>query len=114
MIAYMLSNIKRNPIVIESFIRWRKSDISRVFIAQSHFGVAKNIRLNWTHYFVMKIPNERELQQIGFNHPLHIDFQDFINLYKKFTGKPYSFLVIDTTFTLDNPLRFRKNLVEWI
>ena len=60
----------------------------------------------------MKIPNKRELQQIDFNHSSDIDFQDFINLYKKLTAKPYSFLVIDTTLTLDNSSRFRKNLLE--
>ena len=50
----------------------------------------------------MKIPNKRELQQLAFNHSSNIDFQDFMNLYKKCTSKPYSFLVIDTTLTSDN------------
>ena len=45
----------------------------------------------------MKIPNKRDLQQIAFNHSSDIDFHDFVNLYKKFTAKPYSFLIIDTT-----------------
>ena len=47
-----------------------------------------NIRLNCTHYFIMKIPNKQELQQIAFNHSSDIDFQDFMNLYKKCTSKP--------------------------
>ena len=107
MIADMLSNKKLNPIVTELFIRGRKLNISLVFITQSYFAVPKNIRLNSTHYFVMKIPNKRELQQIAFNHSSDIDFQDFMNLYKKSTAKPYSFLVIDTTLSSDYPLRFR-------
>ena len=45
---------------------------------------------------VMKFPNKRELQEIVFNHSFDTDFQHFMNLYKKCTGKPYSFLVIDT------------------
>ena len=57
----------------------------------------------------MKIPKKGELQQIAFNHSPDIDFQDFMNLYKKCTEKPYSFLVIDTTL-----LRFKKNLSEGI
>ena len=81
MIAYMLSNKKFNPTVIELFIRGRKLNISLVFISQSYFAVPKNIRLNSTHYFIMKIPNKQELQQIAFNHPSDIDFQDFMNLY---------------------------------
>ena len=60
----------------------------------------------------MKIRNKRELQQIAFNHSSDADFQDFMNLYKKCTAKSYDLLVIDTTLTSDNPLRFRKNLVE--
>ena len=60
----------------------------------------------------MKIRNKRELRQIAFNHSSDADFQDFMNLYKKCTAKSYYLLVIDTTLTSDNPLRFRKNLVE--
>ena len=55
---------------------------------QSYFAVPRNIGLNSTLYFVMKIPNKRELQQIACNHSSDIDFQDFMNLYKKWTAKP--------------------------
>ena len=57
----------------------------------------KNIRLNSTHYFIIKTPKEQELQHIAFNHSSDIDFRDLKNLYKKCTAKPYSFLVIDAT-----------------
>ena len=112
--ADMLSNKKLNPIVTELFIRGRKLNISLVFITQSYFAVPKNIRLNSTHYFVMKIPNKRELQQIAFNHSSDIDFQDFMNLYKRSTVEPYSLLVMDNTLSSDNSLHFRKNLLETI
>ena len=114
MIADMLSNKKLNPIVTELFIKGRKLNISLVFITQSYFAVPKNIRQNSTHYFVIKVPNKRELQQIAFNYSSDIDFQDFMNVYKKCTAKPYSFLVIDTTLASDNSLCFRKNLLERI
>ena len=60
----------------------------------------------------MKIPNKREVQQIALNHSSDIDFKDFMNIYNKFTKEPYSFLVNYTTLPSDNPLRFRKNLLE--
>ena len=63
---------------------------------------------------VMKIPNKKELQQIGFNHSSDIDFQDFMTLYKKCTAKPYSFLLINATLASDNSSCFRKNLLEGI
>ena len=66
------------------------------------------------HYFIKKIPNKQEFQQIAFNHLLGIDFKDFMNLYKKYTTKPYSFLVIDATLSLDNPLYLRKKMSERI
>ena len=103
---------KLNAIVAELFIRGRKLNISLVFITQLYFTVPKRIRPNSKHYFAMKISNKRELQQIAFNHPLDIEFQGFMNLYKKYTAKRYSFLDIDTTLTSDNSLRFRKNLLE--
>ena len=81
MIADMLSNKKLNPLVNELFIRGKKLNISLVFIIQSHFAVPKNIRLNSTYCFVMKIRKKRELQQIAFNHSSDINFQDFMNLY---------------------------------
>ena len=108
MISDMLSIKKLNSIVTELFIRGRKLNISLVFITQSYFAVPKNTRLNSTHYFVMKIP------QIAFNHSTDIDFQDFMNLYKKCTAKSYHFLVFDTTLTSDSLLCFKKNLVERI
>ena len=72
----------------------------------------KDVRLNYTHFFILKIPNKRELQQIALYHSSDIDFKDFMKIYKKCTAKPYSFLVNDTTLPSDNPLRFRKDLSE--
>ena len=97
MIADMINNKKLNPIVTELFIRGRKLNISIVFIMQSYFKVPKDVKLNSTHFFVMKIPNKRELQQIATNHSSVIVFKDFIKIYKKCTARPYSFLVNDTT-----------------
>ena len=91
MIADMLSNKKLSRIVTELSIRWRKLNISLVFITKSYFAVPKDIRLNSTHSFIMKIPNKQETQQIAFNHSSDIDFKVFMNLYKRFTAKPYSF-----------------------
>ena len=110
-IADMINNNKVNPIATELFIRGRKVNISIVFITQSYFKFQKDVRLNSTHFFTMKIPNKRELQQIALNHTSDIDFKDFMNIYKKSTKEPYSFLVNDTTLPSDNPLRFRKDLL---
>ena len=110
-IADMINNNRLNPIVTELFIRGRKLNISIVFITQSYFKVPKDVRLNSTHFIIMKIPNKRELQQTELNHSSDIDFRDFMNIYKKCTTGPYSFLVNDTTLPSDDPLRFRKNLL---
>ena len=110
MIADTINNKKINSIVTELFYRGRKQNISLVFITQSYFKVAIDVRLNTTHFFVMKIPNKRELQQIAINHSSDINTKDFANIYKKCTSTPYSFLVNDTTLASDDPLRFRKNL----
>ena len=101
-IADMINNIKLNSIVTELFIRGRKLNFSLVFIMQSHFKVPKDVILNTAHLFIPKIPDKRGLQQIAINHSSDISTKDFINIYKKCTGKPYSFLVIDTTLASDN------------
>ena len=110
MIPDMINNEKLNSIVTELFIRGRKLNISLVFITQSYFKDPKDVRLNTTLIFIMKIPDKRELQQIAINHSPDIDFKDLVKIYKKCTDDPYSFLVNDTTLSSDNPLRFRKNL----
>ena len=82
MIADMIQNKKLNSVVIELFIRGRKLTISLVFITQSYFKVAKDVRLNTTHFFIIKLLNKRELQQIAINHSSDIRTADFINIYK--------------------------------
>ena len=97
MIADMMDNKKLNPVVTELSVRSRKRNISIVFITQSYFKEPKDTRRNSTHFFIMKIPNRRELQQIALNHSSDIDFKNLIKIYKKCTAEPYSFLVNDTT-----------------
>ena len=64
----------------------------------------------------MKIPNKQELNKfyLIFNYSLDKESREFMNLCKKCTAKPYSFLVIDATVTLENPSRFGRNLLERI
>ena len=85
----------------ELFFRERKLNISLVFIPQSYFKIPKDARLKSTHFFIMKIAQ---------NHVSNISTKDSINIHKKYTAKPYSFLVDDTALVSDNPLRSRKNL----
>ena len=61
MIADMINIKKVNSVVIKLFIRGRKLNISVVFITQSYFKVPKDVRLNSSHFFIIKIPNKREL-----------------------------------------------------
>ena len=106
----MINSKKLNSIVTKLFIRGRKLNISLVFITQSYLKVPKDVRLNSTHFFITKIPNKRELQQIVINHSSDISTEDFINIYKECTAEPYSFFINDTTLASNNPLRFRKSL----
>ena len=111
MIADIMTNKKFQAIIKELFIRCRKLNISLVFITQSYFSVPKDVRLNSTHYLIMKINNKRELQNIAINHSADIDYKDFVKTYIECTKEPYSFLTIDTTLPASDPLRFRKNLL---
>ena len=91
MIADMINDKKLNSIVTEWFIRGRKINISLAFITQSYLKVPKDVRLNTTHFFITKIPNKRELQQIALNHSSDISTEDFIKIHKKCTAEPHSF-----------------------
>ena len=111
-IADVINNKRLIPVVTQLFIRGTKLNISIVFITQSCYKVPKDVTLNSTHFFIMKFPNKRELQQIALNHSSDIDFKYLMKIYKKCTAEPYSFLVNDTTLPSDNLLRFRTNLLK--
>ena len=83
MIADIVRNKKFQAMVKELFIRCRKLNISLVFITQSYFSVPKEVRLNSTHYLIMKIHNKRELQNIATKHSADVDYKDFMNIYEK-------------------------------
>ena len=109
MIADIMTNKIFHAIIKELFIRCRKLNISLVLITQSYFSVLTEVRLNSTHYLIMKIHNRRELQHIATSHSADIDYKDFLKIYRNCKKEPYP-LSIDTTLPVDNPLRFRKNL----
>ena len=85
MIADIMTNRRFQAIIKELFIRCRKLNISLVFITQSYFSVPKGVRLNSTHYLIMKINSRRELQNIAFNHSADIDYNDFTKIYRECT-----------------------------
>ena len=88
MIADMLDNKKLQPVVTELFIieNWRFFFYYTILIC-----CIENITLNSSHYFIMKISNKQELQQIAFNHSSDIDVEDFMKLYKKMYCKTIFF-----------------------
>ena len=87
---------KFKAIVKELFIRCRKLNISIVFITQSYFRTPKDVRLNSTHYILMKIGNKKELKSIAEKKSGHLDFKDFLKIYNYCTREPYSFKMVDT------------------
>ena len=112
MIADIMTNKKFQAIIKELFIRCRKLNISLVFITQSYFSVPKEVRLNSTHYLIMKIHNRRELQQIAIDHSADIDYKDFLKIYRNCAKEPYSFLTVNTTLSASDSMRFRKNVLD--
>ena len=112
MIADIMANKKFEAIINELFIRYRKLNISLVFITQSYFKTPKDARLNCTHYLIMKIRNKREFQNIAIDHSADIDYKDFLKMYRNCTKEPYSFLTIDTTLPAEDAMRFRKNFSD--
>ena len=112
MIADIKSKEKFQAIIEGLLIRCRKLNISLAFITESYFSVPKDVRLNSTHYLIMKINNRKELQNVTIDHSADIDYKDFMEIYRECTKEPFNFLTIDTTLPVSNPLRFRKYLFD--
>ena len=98
MIADIVSNKKFQAVVKELFIRCRKLNILLVFITKSYFSVPKDVRLNSTHYLIMKSNNKKELQNIAIVHSADIDYKDFLKIYRECTKEPYSLFTIDICY----------------
>ena len=77
-IVDIMRNKDFQAIFKELFIRCKKLNISLAFIIQSYLFVPNDVRLNSTHYLIMKIKNNRELQNIASNHSAEIDYKDFM------------------------------------
>ena len=82
MIADIMTNKKFQVIIKEPFIRCRKLNTSIVFITQCYFSVPKDVRLNSTHYLIMKFNNKKELQNIAINHSANNDYKDIMKIYR--------------------------------
>ena len=87
-------NFKR--IIKELFHRALKINVSIVFITQSYFRALKDVRLNSTHYILLKIGNKKELKRIAEEKSGHLVYKDFLKMYNYCTEEPYSFMTIDT------------------
>ena len=108
-IVEIMSNKKSHAIIKELFIRCRKLNISLVFITQSYFSVSKDVRLNQTHYLIMKINNMKEFTKYCHQSFGRYSLHRFYEVYRECRRKPNSFLTIDTTLPVIDPLKFRKS-----
>ena len=97
MISHVMSDKKAQQILKDLFIRCRKLNISLCFLTQSYFSVPKDVRLNCTHYILLKLNNKRQLHNIAINHSADIDHKDFIKIDRICTKEPFNFFTIDAT-----------------
>ena len=104
MIADIVTIEKFQAIIKDLFVRCRKLNISLMFITQSYFSVLKNVRLNSSHYLIMKINNKRELQNMASNHSADIDYKDFVKISREYTKRTI-------TLPASDSLWFRKDLL---
>ena len=112
MISHVIKDKKAQHVLQDLFTRPRKLNISLVFISQSYFSVTKTMRLNCTHHLIFKVYNRKELQEIAIDHSADIDYKIFLKIYRNCTKEPYSFLIINTTLSSSDPLKFRKNFSD--
>ena len=89
MIADIMTNKTFQATIKELFVRCGKLNISFVFITWSYFSVPKDVRLNSTHYYIMRISNKTELQNIAINHSADIGYKDCVKIYRECTKEPY-------------------------
>ena len=112
MIADFKGKKKLQAIIEKLFIRCRKLNISLAFITQPYFAVPKGVKLNSTHYLIIKINNRIDLKNIAIDHSADIDYNHFMKIYKECTKELYNIWTIDTTLPTSDPLRFRKDLFD--
>ena len=116
MTADIITSKKFPAIIKQLFIRCIKLNILLVtcLLLQSYFSVPKDVRLNSTHYLIMKINNGKKLQNIAINHSANIDYKYFMEICRECTKETFNFLSIDTTLPASNPLKFKKKLFDFL
>ena len=107
MIADMEASKKLSPLVTELFMEGRKLKIFNYNLISKCLQIGRKV----AHYFITKISNKRELQQMALNNQSDVEFKDFRKLYIDYTKILFSLLANDTTSASDNTVRFRKNLL---
>ena len=110
MIADIEYNKKFKRIIKELFYRACKINVSIVFITRLYFRALKDVRLNSTHYMLMKIGNKKELKRITEETSGHLDYKDFLKICNYCAREPYSFMLINTRPTAS--ITFKKNFDE--
>ena len=109
MIPDIMTNKTFQAIIKELFMRCRKLNTSLIFIIQSYFSVPKEVRLNSTHFLVMKIHSKRELQEIAINHSADIDCKDFLKIYRNCTKEPFLKMTLtEQVKILDDKIKANK------
>ena len=84
MIADIMTSKKYQVLIKELFIRYRKLNISLVFITtQSYFSVPKDVIFNSTHHLIIEINNIKELENIAINHSADIDYKNYMKIYRE-------------------------------
>ena len=108
------ANKKLSPIATELFLRGRKLNILPIFISQSCFKVPETIRLNVTDTVFCHENTKIRITPTDMppNHSSEIEFKDFMELSRDYFKELFSFLMSNTPLPSENPLRFRKNLLQ--
>ena len=106
-----ITDVKKQPVISEIFIRGRKKGISTMFLSQSYFNTPKIIRQNVSYCIILKLGGTRDINSILRECSVGISKDELLYMYDKATKKKFDVLIINLEKSGNE--RYRHNFLQY-
>lgn len=99
---------------INSLILYRHIQISVIYLCQRIIYCRPTIRINLTSLIIFKQANSQDIKEISDEYRGFLSHAQFMDIYKKATDAPYSFLYINLNNGIPDHKKFMKNFESYL
>jgi hypothetical protein len=90
----------------------RHWSMSMIMVSQAYKEIPKTVRTNFSAIIIFEIPNQKEVESIYEDHPMHLDYKQWLKVYEYATTGAFNYLYIN--YQRPKELRMMKNFSKVI